>query len=105
MKLERVRNLAPVRLVGRVPGELHETLTAYARYYREEHGEAIEVWPLVVQMLRVFLDDDRLFQMLAGSRDCADMTEGREARHVPDYVVGLIVVIRIELALVEQAPH
>ncbi len=62
MKLERVRNLAPVRLVGWVPGELHETLTAYARYYREEHGEAIEVWPLVVQMLRVFLDDDRLFQ-------------------------------------------
>ncbi len=62
MKLKRVRTLAPVRLVGRVPGELHETLTAYARYYREEHGEAVEVWPLVVQMLRAFLDDDRLFQ-------------------------------------------
>jgi hypothetical protein len=62
MKLERVRTLAPVRLVGRVPGALHETLTAYARYYREEHGEGIDLWPLVVQMLRVFLDDDRLFQ-------------------------------------------
>jgi hypothetical protein len=62
MKLKRVRTVAPVRLVGRVPGELHETLTAYARYYREEHGEAIDVWPLVVQMLRVFVDDDRLFQ-------------------------------------------
>jgi hypothetical protein len=62
MKLKRVRTLAPVRLVGRVPGELHETLTAYARYYREEHGEAIDLWPLMVQMLRVFVDDDRLFQ-------------------------------------------
>ncbi len=62
MKLKRVRTVAPVKLVGRVPGELHETLTAYARYYREEHGEAIDVWSLVVQMLRVFLDDDRLFQ-------------------------------------------
>ncbi len=62
MKLKRVRTLASVRLAGRVPGELHETLTAYARYYREEHGEAIDVWALVVQMLRVFVDDDRLFQ-------------------------------------------
>ncbi len=62
MKLKRVRKLAPVRLTGSVLGELHETLAAYARYYREEHGEPITLWPLVVQMLRVFVDGDRLFQ-------------------------------------------
>jgi hypothetical protein len=54
--------MAQCGLVGGVPGELHETLTACARYYREEHGEAIDVWPLVVQMLRALVDDDCHFQ-------------------------------------------
>jgi hypothetical protein len=51
MKLKRVRTLPSAKLAGRVPGELKETLTAYAGYYREVHGETIEVWPLVVHML------------------------------------------------------
>jgi len=55
MKLKRVRTLAPVALKGRVPGELHEVLAAYAGYYREVHGEAIDLWPLLVQMLRAFV--------------------------------------------------
>ncbi len=62
MRLKRVRNLVPVRVAGRVPGDLHEVLTAYTRYYREEHGEPIGLWPLVVQMVRAFVDDDRAFQ-------------------------------------------
>ena len=62
MKLKSVRIVPAVRLVGRMPGELHEALTAYTGYYRDVHGEAIEVWPLVVHMLRTFVDDDRAFQ-------------------------------------------
>ena len=48
MKLKRVRTLAPVTLKGRVPGELYEVLAAYAGYYREVHGEAIDLWPLQI---------------------------------------------------------
>ena len=52
MKLKRVRTLPHVKLVGRLPGDLHEALVGYAEYYRAVHGESIDVWPLVVQMLR-----------------------------------------------------
>ena len=63
MKLTRVRVLPSVKLAGRVSGELHETLTAYARYYRDVHEEAIELWPLIVHILETFVSDDRAFQM------------------------------------------
>jgi hypothetical protein len=56
MKLKRVRTLPHVKLVGRVP------LVGYAEYYRTVHGDTIEVWPLMVQILRAFVDDDREFQ-------------------------------------------
>ena len=62
MKLKRIRTLPYVKLIGRVPGDLHEALVGYAEYYRTVHGEPIEVWPLVVQMLSTFVDDDREFQ-------------------------------------------
>ena len=62
MKLKRVRTLPHVKLAGRLPGDLHEALVGYAEYYRAVHGESIEVWPVVVQMLRTFIDDDREFQ-------------------------------------------
>jgi hypothetical protein len=62
MKLKRVRILPSVKLAGRVSGELNETLAAYTDYYRHVHDEAIELWPLVVQILRTFVDDDRAFQ-------------------------------------------
>jgi hypothetical protein len=42
MKLKRVRVLPSVKLAGRVSGELNETLSAYAEYYRDVHEEAIE---------------------------------------------------------------
>ena len=50
-----------MKLAGRVLGELHAELTAYATYYREGVGQPIDLWPLVVQMLRTFVDDDRAF--------------------------------------------
>jgi hypothetical protein len=40
------------KTVGGVLGDLHETLTAYTRYSREEHGAAIDPWPFGVQMPR-----------------------------------------------------
>jgi hypothetical protein len=63
MKLKRVRVLSSVKLAGRVSGELNETLSAYAKYYRDVHEEAIELWPLVAHILQTFVDDDRAFQM------------------------------------------
>ena len=42
-------------------GELNETLTAYEGCYRHLHGEPIEPWPLVVQMLETFVEADRDF--------------------------------------------
>jgi hypothetical protein len=63
MKLKPVRQTyAPAELRGRIPGELHAALTAYTAYYRETLGQAIELWPLVVQMVQQFLDTDREFQ-------------------------------------------
>jgi hypothetical protein len=62
MKLKRLRVLPSVKLAGRVSGEFNETLTAYQGYYRHLHGEAIEPWPLVVQMLETFVEADRDFQ-------------------------------------------
>jgi len=42
-------------LKGRLPGEFYEALTAYAGYYLEVHGEAIDLWPLLIQMPRAFV--------------------------------------------------
>lgn len=61
MKLKRICSLPSVKLVGRVPGELHADLSVYAAYYREVVGEPVDLWPLVVQMLRTFVNDDRAF--------------------------------------------
>ncbi len=62
MRLKRVRILPSVKLAGRVSGELNETLAAYTDYYRDVHGEAIELWPLVTHVLQTFVDEDRAFQ-------------------------------------------
>ena len=63
MKLKPVQAYRAIVLKGRVPGELHTALTAYAAYYRQTTGQAIEVWPLVLQMLQQFVDTDRDFQV------------------------------------------
>ena len=62
MRLKPVQNYADASLKGRVPGELHAALTAYASYYHETTGQPIEVWALVVQMLQRFVETDREFQ-------------------------------------------
>ena len=44
-----------------VASDLHEALATYAECDPSVHGEAIEMWPLLVQMLRTFLEVDRAF--------------------------------------------
>ena len=61
MKLKPVQSLPSVKLTGRVSGELHADLTAYADYYREVLHEPIAAWPLVIQILRNFMESDREF--------------------------------------------
>ena len=62
MKLKPIHSLPSMKLAGRVPGDLHADLSTYAAYYREVVGQPINLWPLVVQMLRTFVDSDRAFQ-------------------------------------------
>jgi hypothetical protein len=59
VKLKPVQTYPAAELNARVPGELHQALTAYAASYRETTGQPIEVWALVVQMVKQFLDPDR----------------------------------------------
>jgi hypothetical protein len=51
-----------MKLGGSVPGDVSDALVAYADYYRTVHGEVIKPWPLVIQILRTFVDEDRAFQ-------------------------------------------
>src|SRR5207302_218778 len=62
MKLKAVPSLPSMKLAGRVPGDLHADMITYAEYYREVLGEPIDLWPLVVQMLRTFMHSDRAFR-------------------------------------------
>jgi hypothetical protein len=46
----------------RPPGGIFDAFSPYAWSYRDTHGELIELRPLVVQMLRTFLNADREIQ-------------------------------------------
>ena len=89
MKVKRLRVLPSVKLAGRVSGELNETLTAYREYYRHLHGEPIEPWPLVIQMLETFVEADREFhawrrsskEAPVGSAAGARTGAGKESRN------------------------
>jgi hypothetical protein len=83
MKLKRVRMLPSVKLAGRVSGELNETLTAYAEYYRHVRQEAIELRPLVVHILQTSVDDDRAFQMWRRQTNAASTGAQAGLRNVP----------------------
>ena len=57
-----VKDLPPVPVRLKLPGDLHAALSRYAEYYRHEHGAGIEVPDLVVEMVRTFLTTDRDFR-------------------------------------------
>ncbi len=63
MKLHRLsKDGPPVSLRLKVPGEVHSALTSYARYYEHQHGEAIEIPDLVMEIVRTFVSVDREFR-------------------------------------------
>ncbi len=63
MKLRPIaKELPPVPLRLKLPGALHAALGRYAEYYQHEHGAAIELPDLLVEMVRTFLATDRDFQ-------------------------------------------
>ena len=69
MKLKPIHSLPAMKLAGRVPGDLRADLIAYSEYYREVFSEPIALWPLVVQILGTFMDEDRAFRARRRRRD------------------------------------
>ncbi len=77
MKLRAItKELPPVPLRLKLPGDLHAALAQYTDYYKHEHGSAIEIPDLVVEMVRAFLGDDREFR--AWQRNGHEKAETRE---------------------------
>jgi hypothetical protein len=58
VKLKPLHSSPSFKLAGRVFEGLHADLTAYALYYREIVGQPIDLWPLVVQVLRTFVEEN-----------------------------------------------
>ena len=57
-----VKELPPVPVRLKLPGDLHAALTRYAEYYRHEHGAAIDLPDLLTEMVRTFVATDRDFR-------------------------------------------
>lgn len=65
IKLARLPDRTPVKLVAKLAPELHRSLSDYALYYEVEHGEAIALEDLVPAMLESFISGDRAFARAA----------------------------------------
>jgi hypothetical protein len=61
LKLARLPDRTPVKLVIQVPPDLHEALGDYAALYAEAYGRSEPVAELVPAMLAVFLESDRAY--------------------------------------------
>ena len=61
LKLPRLPDRTPVKLVLNIPPDLNEALARYADAYAEQYGTSESVGDLVPYMLRCFLDSDREF--------------------------------------------
>jgi len=57
-----VKDLPPVPLRLKLPGDLHAALGRYVEYYQHEHGAAIALPDLLVEMVRTFVATDRDFR-------------------------------------------
>ncbi|MEQ7874284.1 DUF2274 domain-containing protein [Sphingomonas sp. ASV193] len=62
LRLPRLPDRTPVKLVLHVAPALHEALVAYAALYEAQYGRAEAVTDLVPAMLDTFLAGDRSFQ-------------------------------------------
>ena len=64
MKLRPIaKELPPVPVRLKLPGEVHAALSRYAEYYQHQHGAGIDVPDLLVEMVRTFLATDRDFRV------------------------------------------
>lgn len=61
IKLQRIPDRTPVKVIIAVPPDLHRALTDYAAAYQAAYGEAEPVAELVPAMLAAFLESDRWF--------------------------------------------
>ncbi len=61
LKLAKLPDRTPVKLVLTVSPDLHRALHTYAEIYRETYGAAESVSDLIPYMLKSFLDADRGF--------------------------------------------
>ncbi len=79
MKLRRLAKDRPaVSLRLKVPGEVYEALTAYAEYYAHQHGDAIEIPDLLIEIVRTFVAVDRAFRgWQRGAREAATSGAGK----------------------------
>jgi len=68
LKLARIPERAPVKLVISVPSDLHQALNDYAALYAEAYGRQESVPDLIPYMLRSFLASDRAFSRARGLR-------------------------------------
>ncbi|MET0309340.1 MAG: DUF2274 domain-containing protein [Sphingomonas sp.] len=61
LKLPKLPERTPVKLLVSMPPALHQDLGDYAALYAETYGQAEAVADLVPYMLRSFLESDRAF--------------------------------------------
>jgi hypothetical protein len=69
IKLAKLPDRTPVKLVLSVSPELHRTLTDYADFYREAYGETAAPADLIPAMLDGFLAGDKAFARRRRSRE------------------------------------
>ena len=70
IKLARLPDRTPVKVVASVSPDLHRALSDYADFYRDTYGDAAPLSDLVPAMLETFLASDRAFaRMRRGSEE------------------------------------
>jgi hypothetical protein len=63
LKLSKLPDRIPVKIIIHVPPDLNQALGAYADLYRETYGDAEPVQELIPAMLARFLESDRAFAL------------------------------------------
>jgi len=68
LKLPRLPDRTPVKLVIQISPQLHTDLGNYAALYKEAYGVEEAIVDLIPSMLSAFLESDRSFQTWAKGR-------------------------------------
>jgi len=75
LKLGKLPDRTPVKIVLRVSPDLDRALRAYAELYRETYGETESVAELIPYMLERFLESDRGYAKARKALDGKSMAE------------------------------